>query len=131
MYLRLYIYWEKMSKSILKIYPLRRQFCSSNILWNGNYSHLKLTFFEKPSCGLCDNAKEVIDDVLNENEEFSKAGIAMKIININKYKHWWDRYCFDIPVLHIENDNEPNSLIKIMHFFKEDELIETLKRFKR
>ena len=120
-----------MIRPILKLNPLRRQFCNSNILLNGNYSHLKLTFFGKPNCGLCDNAKEVIEDVLNENEELSKARITMEIININKHKHWWDMYCFDIPVLHIENDNEPNSLVKIMHFFKEDELIETLKSFKR
>lgn len=120
-----------MLRFILKRNPLRRQFYDSRALLNGGYSHLKLTFFGKPNCELCENAKEVIDDILNENEELFKDRIDIKFININKDRRWWNKYCFDIPVLHIENDNEPNSMVKIMHFFKEDELIKVLKSFKR
>lgn len=89
-----------------------------------------MTFFGKPNCGLCDSAKEILDDVLEENKEFNTLTRKLKYININKDQHWWKTYCFDIPVLHIEDDRNKESLVKIMHFFKEDEIIETLKKFK-
>lgn len=96
-----------------------------------NFSNVKLTFFSKPNCGLCEAAKEVLDDVLT-SEEFVNESIPVKNININdiRNKEWWNAYCFDIPVLHIEKKDDKKSLIKIMHFFREDELTEKLKMFK-
>ena len=96
-----------------------------------NYSNIKLTFFSKPSCPLCQEAKEVLDDVL-DSEEFKKYSLAkrLEIVDINKNQKWGDAYCFDIPVLHVEDANGAKPLVKVMHFFKEDELGEILRRFK-
>lgn len=118
-------------RTLMRFTPAIRRFHQNRPLCNGGYSHLKLTFFGKPNCGLCDEAKEVIDDVLTENKDYSIAKEKMKFININKDQKWWNEYCFDIPVLHIEDENKPDSLVKIMHFFKEDELNEILQKFKK
>ncbi|CAB4254948.1 similar to Saccharomyces cerevisiae YDR286C Putative protein of unknown function [Maudiozyma barnettii] len=96
-----------------------------------NYTNVKLTLFSKPQCGLCEEAHEVINDTL-ESPEFVKEPLIqnMEIININKDAKWWKEYCFDIPVLHIEKQGDPSSLVKIMHHFREDELTTALKKFK-
>ena len=40
---------------------------------------VKLTFFSKPNCGLCDQAKEVIDDVF-ERKEFHNKAVSLEIV---------------------------------------------------
>ncbi|CCK70999.1 Mgp12p KNAG_0F03370 [Huiozyma naganishii CBS 8797] len=86
--------------------------------------------FLKPDCHLCENAMEVIDDVL-QSKELVNEKIPMSVVNINKDQRWWKEYCFDIPVLHIEDTSTaPRKLTKIMHFFKEEELLEALQQFK-
>lgn len=95
------------------------------------YTDVKLTFFSKPNCGLCEEAKEVIDDVLGSSDfEKENLGGKLEIVNINKDKKWWNAYCFDIPVLHIEDKNDTTTLVKIMHHFREDELSDALKKFR-
>lgn len=96
-----------------------------------NYENLKFTFFSKPQCGLCEEAKEVIDDTFT-SPEFAKYDLAnrMEIVNINKDPIWWKKYCFDIPVLHIEDKNDPTTLKTIMHHFREDELADIIRKFK-
>ncbi|CAI4057096.1 hypothetical protein SUVZ_02G3990 [Saccharomyces uvarum] len=90
---------------------------------------IKLTFFSKPSCGLCEQAKEVIDDVF-EKEEFHNKGIQFEVININDRRNakWWREYCFDIPVLHIEKMGDPRSSIKILHFLEEEDVSEKIRK---
>lgn len=67
-----------------------------------------------------------------ESPEFKGENLSQKLVevNINKDAKWWKEYCFDIPVLHIEREGQPKSLVKIMHFFREDELTEAIKKFK-
>ena len=67
-----------------------------------------------------------------DSEEFRQYSLAkrLEIVDINKNQKWWDAYCFDIPVLHVEDANGAKPLVKVMHFFKEDELGEILRRFK-
>ncbi|CAI6443399.1 CMF_HP2_G0012190.mRNA.1.CDS.1 [Saccharomyces cerevisiae] len=43
---------------------------------------VKLTFFsQSPNCGLCDQTKEVIDDVF-ERKEFHNKAVSLEIVNI-------------------------------------------------
>lgn len=97
-----------------------------------NYENLKLTFFSKPQCGLCEEAKDVIDDTFADSE-FARYDLSsrMETVNINKDPIWWKKYCFDIPVLHIEDKNDPSTLKVIMHHFREDELADTIRKFKK
>lgn len=44
---------------------------------------VKLTLFSKPQCGLCEEAKEIIEDVL-ESDAIPKHNISMNIVNINQ-----------------------------------------------
>ncbi|CAI4038148.1 hypothetical protein SMKI_04G4880 [Saccharomyces mikatae IFO 1815] len=92
-------------------------------------AEVKLTFFSKPNCGLCDQAKEVIDDVF-ERKEFHDKRILFKVVNINERKNakWWKEYCFDIPVLHIEKVGDPKSCTKVLHFLEEDDISEKIRR---
>ena len=64
--------------SLIKINPAVRRLHQTGTLFKGDYSHLTLTFFGKPNCGLCDAAKEVIDDVLTENRDLTVAKIKLK-----------------------------------------------------
>ncbi|GMM58999.1 Mgp12 protein [Maudiozyma humilis] len=116
---------------MLRVRPVTfaRAIHSGRILYN--YNQLKLTLFSKPNCGLCEEAKEILVDTL-ELPVFKGEKLQEKLneVNINKDAKWWKEYCFDIPVLHIEKEGEPESLVKIMHFFKEDELTEAIKKFK-
>ena len=91
---------------------------------------VKLTLFSKPQCGLCEEAKEIIEDVL-ESDAIPKHNISMNIVNINQLnnKKWWDLYCFDIPVLHIEKDNDKESLFKMMHRIDEDVLVDKIQTY--
>lgn len=90
---------------------------------------VKLTFFSKPNCGLCDQAKEVIDDVF-ERKEFHNKAVSLEIVNITDRKNakWWKEYCFDIPVLHIEKVGDPKSCTKILHFLEEDDISDKIRR---
>ncbi|KAL3231185.1 Uncharacterized protein RNJ44_00824 [Nakaseomyces bracarensis] len=112
-----------LSRSVLK-----RGFSSSNYFYST--PRVKLTFFSKPQCGLCEQAKEIIDDVLEE-QDFKEDKVSMEIVNINQLnnKKWWELYCFDIPVLHVEKIGDPTSLFKIFHRIEEDVLEEKLKTY--
>lgn len=105
---------------------LKRNFHLSRVLLSS--SKVKLTLFSKPQCGLCIHAKEIIDDVL-ESSNFAKDDIEMNIVNISQLnnKKWWELYCFDIPVLHIEKAEDPSSVFKIYHRIDEDVLEEKIK----
>lgn len=107
---------------------IKRSFHTSRLL---SFSpKVKLTLFSKPQCGLCEHAKEIIDDVLDK-PEFPKDDIKMEIINITQInnKKWWELYCFDIPVLHVQKTDDPSSLFKIFHRIDEDILEEKIKTY--
>ncbi|CCF58300.1 hypothetical protein KAFR_0E01460 [Kazachstania africana CBS 2517] len=119
-----------MQRAVLRCPTLaRRTFTTKSKLLN--YANLKLTFFHKPNCGLCDVAKEVIDDVLSSTE-FKNEKIVVFGVNINDAKNnkWWKMYCFDIPVLHLEDTTNAKPLVVIEHFFREDDLAEKIRLFK-
>lgn len=87
-------------------------------------SNVKLTLFTKPGCGLCEAADEVVVDVL---EQYPKTVQYCKInINDRRNRKWFKAYCFDIPVLHIENTTSTTNVQKLMHYIRDDELTSLL-----
>lgn len=79
-----------------------------------NYSKVNLTLFSKANCGLCDKAKYVLNEV-TATKGFESVKIQTVDIDDPKNKEWWTKYCLDVPVLHIENTENPESLSKIFH----------------
>ncbi|EDO18673.1 hypothetical protein Kpol_1055p28 [Vanderwaltozyma polyspora DSM 70294] len=101
---------------------------SSRVL---NYSNVKLTLFSKKDCGLCVTAKVVLDKVVKDGEFDGKIKYTQVDIEDPKNKEWWDKYCFDIPVLHIEDaSNKDKPLEKIFHRMKKENVVEKIKGFK-
>lgn len=88
---------------------------------------VKLTFFTKSSCGLCTTAKENVAKALktysNGKHEYLEVDIAKP-----ENKKWWDVYCFDVPVLHLE---EEGKLEKLMHRFEAEKVLETIEKVEK
>lgn len=86
----------------------------------------RLTFFTKQNCQLCDKLKLVINN-LQKNESVAKMNIEYQYIDIMKPENekWHDMYVYDIPVLHIDREDQVKP-IKFMHRLDEAELLEEL-----
>lgn len=57
-----------------------------------------------------------------------KDKLSYCIVDIDdpKNKVWWEKYCFDVPVLHIENTDK-TSLLKVFHRLDEKDVTEKIK----
>lgn len=90
-----------------------------------------MTLFSKNNCGLCDKAKSVMNEVLQKNQSL-RAKADYKIVDIDDpaNKEWWNKYCFDIPVLHIEDTTKQDSLVKLFHRLDEAEVAEKIDSLK-
>ncbi|CCE62813.1 hypothetical protein TPHA_0D01730 [Tetrapisispora phaffii CBS 4417] len=86
-----------------------------------NLNNVRLTLFSKANCGLCTKAKTVLSSVLEEDKYKDKVQLNLIDIDSPNNKEWWDKYCFDIPVLHIEN-NKSGEISKIFHKMTESEV---------
>ncbi|USP74423.1 hypothetical protein yc1106_01697 [Curvularia clavata] len=85
----------------------------------------RITFFTRTPCGLCDNAKVVVQNVK------SKRPLEYHEINVMEpgQEKWKDLYEFDTPVIHIdkaEARETTTSSLKLMHRFKEDEVVKLM-----
>ncbi|OQO12216.1 hypothetical protein B0A48_02857 [Cryoendolithus antarcticus] len=84
---------------------------------------VRLTFFTRPNCGLCNDAKDVMAKVWQRRPfEFTE-------VNVMKHPKWKALYEFDTPVLHIDKVRESSHAFetttaagKLMHRFTEDQL---------
>lgn len=81
---------------------------------------VSLTFFTKDSCQLCKNANAILDKTLS-NDEFRN--ITVNVVDIMKPENSdaFDKYCYDVPVLHVERPGQ-HKLVKFMHYFDEGKL---------
>lgn len=77
---------------------------------------------------LCTNARGILFETL-KNEELKNKKIDLNIIDIMKPENskWFDVYCYDVPVLHVDRDKQDKPL-KFMHYFHEDKLLEEFKK---
>ncbi|MFN8576635.1 MAG: glutaredoxin family protein [Candidatus Sericytochromatia bacterium] len=73
-----------------------------------------LEIYSKENCELCDKLKEVVNKV-HKNIEFD-----IKEIDITKDPEIFEKYKYDIPVVHL------NGIIAFKHRITEDELIKKL-----
>jgi len=57
-----------------------------------------VTLFTKHQCTLCDKVKEVLAEVREE----APHGLDQVDITDPGNEKWWDKYKYDIPVLHVQ-----------------------------
>ncbi|KAF5093589.1 hypothetical protein D0Z00_003976 [Geotrichum galactomycetum] len=88
---------------------------------------IQVTFFTKPSCGLCEAAKA------NLSKAWDRAPTKFDYqeVDISKpeNKKWYDVYAFDIPVVHFDGiaGNGGKSPLKLMHKIETEKVLEILK----
>ncbi|ODV77023.1 uncharacterized protein CANTADRAFT_23860 [Suhomyces tanzawaensis NRRL Y-17324] len=87
-----------------------------------------LTFFTKETCQLCTNAKTILYDTLKD-ESLNDKSIKLDVIDIMKPENskWFDVYCYDVPVIHIDRPNQKKP-VKFMHYFHHDKLLEEFQK---
>ncbi|SCV05565.1 LANO_0H10286g1_1 [Lachancea nothofagi CBS 11611] len=95
-----------------------------------NYSKVQLTLFSKTNCGLCDKAKNVVDQVMSDKQRYN--GLQLTVVDIDEpqNKAWWNKYCMDVPVLHVENVEDTQSPLKIFHRLDLDQVKEKIESSK-
>lgn len=81
---------------------------------------LQLTFFTKDGCKLCSDASSVLSKVI---KDVARSDIDVKHLDIMSPENSeaFDKYCYDVPVLHIEAKGQKKP-IKFMHYFDEKEI---------
>lgn len=67
-----------------------------NYINRSDSDFIKLTLYTKKNCSLCDQAKEIIDDLYPETFEIEE-------IDITKNKELFNKFKFDIPVFYYKD----------------------------
>lgn len=62
---------------------------------------VRLTLFGKPRCGLCEHAREVVEDVVDDLD--GTVRIEFAEVDVNGDPSLKERYRLDIPVLRIDD----------------------------
>lgn len=88
---------------------------------------VSLTLYAKEGCSLCDKAKVVLKDVLESGQLQNKVQFTNVDITDPLNKQWWEAYCFDVPVIHIDRFNQKDP-VKMMHYLDKEEVIEELNK---
>ncbi|GEQ70617.1 hypothetical protein JCM33374_g4295 [Metschnikowia sp. JCM 33374] len=98
-----------------------RLLARSNIL-----QQVSLTFFTKETCQLCKNAGVILDKTL-QAKDFSN--VKLKTVDIMKPENSaaFDKYCYDVPVLHVDRPGQKKP-VKFMHYFDEEKLAAEFRR---
>lgn len=109
------------------MFVLKRSFHSSKAVLN--VANVKLTLFSKQQCGLCDTAKSVMDQVVQQPKYRSCKYEIVDIMDPDN-KEWYDKYCFDVPVLHVQNaETETLNVEKLFHRFDEKKVQDIIEKF--
>ncbi|ODV59856.1 Mgp12p [Ascoidea rubescens DSM 1968] len=107
------------------------RFSSASVAGNTDGARLvSLNLFTKNDCSLCEKAKFVLKTIEADNMKDKILGdknIEINYIDITKEenKKWFDAYCFDIPVLHVDNSFKTKST-KFMHQLDYNEVIKSI-----
>lgn len=104
----------------------RRLFSTSPIPQN-TQPPVWLTLYAKQGCSLCDKAKVVLDS-LRANPGLKKP-LNYQYVDITdpQNNQWWDAYCFDVPVVHVDRWNQKEPL-KFMHYLNEEKILEEINK---
>ncbi|EGW31392.1 uncharacterized protein SPAPADRAFT_61959 [Spathaspora passalidarum NRRL Y-27907] len=91
-------------------------------------TQVSLTFFTKEKCMLCTNAGEILRKAI-VSPDVGDIKINLKTIDIMKPENqeWFDKYCYDVPVLHIDRPDQAKP-VKFMHYFDQDVLEDEFKK---
>lgn len=83
-----------------------------------------LTLYTKDNCQLCITARDVLNRVM---KECSYERISLEVVDIMKPENSdsFERYCYDVPVLHIRKPSMQKP-IKFMHNFDHEKLLKEL-----
>ncbi|KAH3686992.1 hypothetical protein WICPIJ_002017 [Wickerhamomyces pijperi] len=86
-----------------------------------------LTLYAKQGCSLCDKAKVVLDSV-RVNPSLNKT-LNYQYVDITdpQNNQWWDAYCFDVPVVHLDRYNQKQP-VKFMHYLNEEKIVEEINK---
>ncbi|ANZ76540.1 BA75_03668T0 [Komagataella pastoris] len=79
-----------------------------------------IKFFTKENCQLCDEAKLVLEDVLQDPQVMQR-GVDLQYIDILANKKYFEMYRYDVPVIHIQREDMP--IVKYMHRLDKQEII--------
>lgn len=103
---------------------IRRFSTSTPLLKN----KVHLTLFGKEGCSLCDQAKTVLSQVLESKSSINKK-FELKYVDITDplNKLWWEKYCFDVPVLHFDRFEQPRP-VKMMHRLETNAVIKEIEK---
>ncbi|RLV83073.1 Glutaredoxin-like protein [Meyerozyma sp. JA9] len=73
---------------------------------------------------LCTNAKGILQETL-QSPELQNTPIELKTVDIMKKENaqWFDVYCYDVPVLHVDRPGQAKP-VKFMHYFDKKKLTE-------
>ncbi|KAL6949829.1 hypothetical protein ACO0QE_000491 [Hanseniaspora vineae] len=95
------------TQSIKQYSKLAKPYISAN-----QQAKVSMTLFSKDNCQLCDKALYILDEIYAKKPEYKEI-VNLEIIDINNplNKEWWDKYCFDVPVLHISEANTSEASI--------------------
>ncbi|CAH0001103.1 unnamed protein product [Clonostachys byssicola] len=84
----------------------------------------RITLFTRPSCGMCDQAKESLSKVWDARP-FAYVEESIDV----KGSKWRDLYDFDVPVIHISKSSSPSEdvstaskAVKLMHRFTPEQV---------
>lgn len=77
---------------------------------------------------LCTNAKGILETTL-KLPSLQDQKINLNTIDIMKPENqeWYDKYCYDVPVLHVDRQGQKKP-VKFMHYFYVDKLEEEFKK---
>ena len=70
----------------------------TGVIYSAPSDKPKVTLFTKAGCTLCDVAKDVLKTTAEDRPH------TLEAVDITDPEHaeWWDKYKYDIPVLHVE-----------------------------
>lgn len=112
--------------TVSKLSALSRTITARSFSQSYNVRNISLTLFTKDDCSLCTEAKSVIDKAIKD-PSLNNQKIMLNLVDImeDKNSNWYDAYCYDVPVLHIDKPNNEKP-IKFMHRVDHDALLKVL-----
>lgn len=98
-----------------------RQFSSAPV-----WKQVSLTFFTKETCLLCKNADAILNQVLAEGDLKNTKLQKVDIMDPSNSAAF-DKYCYDVPVLHVDRPGQAKP-VKFMHYFDAEKIAQELRR---